>query len=157
MIQFTVLTFFIAYLVAGILIFLGQYGYIVYNWVNTIQEFGMNIPFSIYIMSPAIASYIILRKHNRVAGIKEWLSNVFYMKNKGYPYLFVLAGISLYFMIYLMITGRATVLPFYTIFLSLPGNLIIGGLEEAGWMYLLQPELDKAYGYILSCMYTAII
>ena len=25
------------------------------------------------------------------------------------------------------------------------GNLIIGGLEEAGWMYVLQPRLDKKW------------
>ena len=29
------------------------------------------------------------------------------------------------------------------LFLSLPGNLFIGGLEEAGWTYVLQPRLDK--------------
>lgn len=49
------------------------------------------------------------------------------------------------------------VLPFYTLFLSLPGNLIIGGLEEAGWMYILQPELSKKYGFILSSFFTGII
>jgi len=35
----------------------------------------------------------------------------------------------------------------YMFFLSLPGNLIIGGLEEAGWMYVLQPRLDKKMAF----------
>lgn len=48
-------------------------------------------------------------------------------------------------------------LPFYTIFLFLPGNLFIGGLEEAGWMYLLQPELDKRYGFVKACLLTGFI
>ncbi len=26
-------------------------------------------------------------------------------------------------------------------------NLIIGGLEEAGWMYVLQPRLDKKMAF----------
>ena len=60
-IQFTVLTFCIAYLVAGVLIVLGQFGYSVHNWVNSLGEFVMNIPFAIYILSPAIASYIVLK------------------------------------------------------------------------------------------------
>lgn len=39
------------------------------------------------------------------------------------------------------------ILPMYMFFLSLPGNLIIGGLEEAGWMYVLQPRLDKKMAF----------
>lgn len=49
------------------------------------------------------------------------------------------------------------ILPIYMFFLSLPGNLIIGGLEEAGWMYILQPELDKKYGFVLSSVFVGII
>jgi len=55
-VQFTMLTFCIAYLVSGALIVLGQFGYSAHNWVHSIQEFGMNTPFAIYILSPAIAS-----------------------------------------------------------------------------------------------------
>lgn len=49
------------------------------------------------------------------------------------------------------------VLPFYTVFLSLPGNLIIGGLEESGWMYVLQPRLDKKYGFVFSSIFIGVI
>lgn len=157
-VQFTVLTFFIAYLVSGILIFFSQFGYRVYNWVNTLQQFGMNIPFAIYILSPAIASYIVLKNNYKIADPKEWLKTVFYVKNNIYPYLFVVAGLTLYFLIHIIVSGRTEMaLPFYTFFLSLPGGLIIGGLEEAGWMYILQPELDKTYGFILSSVFTGLI
>ena len=77
-VQFTVLTFCIAYLVSGALIVLGQFGYSFYNWVHSIQEFGMNIPFAIYILSPAISSYIVLKKNNEIAAFKEWLKTVYY-------------------------------------------------------------------------------
>ncbi len=157
-VQFTMLTFCIAYLVSGTLIALGQFGYSVYNWVHSFRQFGMNIPFAIYILSPAIASYIVLKKNNRIADFKEWLKTVFYAKNNLSLYLFVVAGLALYFLIHIAFSGPAEmVLPLYTFFLSLPGCLIIGGLEEAGWMYVLQPELDKKYGFVLSSVFVGII
>ncbi|MFT4007317.1 MAG: CPBP family intramembrane metalloprotease [Lacrimispora sp.] len=157
-VQFTMLTFCIAYLVSGTLIALGQFGYSVYNWVHSFRQIGMNIPFVIYILSPAIASYIVLKKNNRIADVKEWLKTVFYAKNNLSLYLFVIAGLALYFLIHIPVSGPAEmVLPFYTFFLSLPGCLIIGGLEEAGWMYVLQPELDKKYGFVLSSVFVGII
>ena len=70
-VQFTVLTFCIAYLVSGALIALGQFGYSVHNWVHSLQQFGMNIPFAIYILSPAIVSYIVLKKNNKIVDFKE--------------------------------------------------------------------------------------
>ena len=157
-VQFTMLTFCIAYVVSGALIALGQFGYSVQNWVHSLQQFGMNIPFAIYILSPAIASYIVLKKNNKIAGFKEWLRTVFYVKNSISLYLFVVAGLALYFLIHIAVSGRTEmVLPFYTFFLSLLGNLFIGGLEEAGWMYILQPELDKKYGFVLSSVFVGII
>ncbi|WMJ85616.1 CPBP family intramembrane glutamic endopeptidase [Anaerocolumna sp. MB42-C2] len=157
-VQFTLLTFCIAYLVSGSLIVLGQFGYSVHNWVHSVKEFGMNIPFAVYILSPAIASYIVLKKNNKILNFKEWLKTVFYIKNNIFIYLFVAAGLALYFLIHIAVSGRTEMmLPFYTLFLSLPGNLIIGGLEEAGWMLLLQPELDKKYGYVLSSVLVGII
>lgn len=156
--QFVALTFCIAYLTAGALIFLGQFGYRVYNWVDSIQHFGMNIPFAIYILSPAIASFIVLKKNSIVANFEEWLKTVFHAKNNIYPYLFVVAGLALYFLIHATVSGRwKLALPFYTFFLSLPGNLFIGGLEEAGWMYILQPGLDKKYGFVLSSIFSGLI
>ena len=157
-VRFTMLTFCIAYLVSGALIAFGQYGYSVHNWVDSLQEFGMNIPFAIYILSPAIASYIVLKKNNKIANFTEWLKTVFHAKNRISSYLFVVSGLSLYFLIHIAVSGRTDmVLPFYTFFLSLPGGLVIGGLEEAGWMYILQPEFEKKYGFVVSSLFVGII
>ncbi len=156
--QFTGLTFCIAYLVSGVLIALGPFGYSVHNWVYSLQQFAMNIPFAIYILSPAIASYIVFKKNNQIADFKEWLQAVFRVPNKIYPYLFVVAALILYFLVHIAVSGTMEmVLPFYTFFLSLPGCLIIGGLEEAGWSYILQPNLDRKYGYIQSSLFFGAI
>lgn len=64
-VQFTLLTFSIAYFVSGALIVLEPFGYSVYNWVHTFKQFLMNIPFAIYILSPAIASYVVLKKNKK--------------------------------------------------------------------------------------------
>ncbi len=158
-VQYTVLTFCIAYLVSGTLIALGQFGFSVHSTVQeSLQHLGMNIPFAIYILSPAIASYIVLRKNNKIADFKEWLKTVFYAKNNISLYLFVVAGLTLYFLIHHAISGPTEMVqPFYMFFLALPGNLIIGGLEETGWVYILQPGLEKKYGFVLSSIYVGII
>lgn len=156
-VQFTLLTFCIAYLVSGVLIALGPFGYSFHNWVHSFQQFMMNIPFVIYILSPAIASYIVLKK-NKLADYKKWLKTIFYTKNNISLYLFVVTGLALYFLIHVAVSGRTEmVLPFYTFFLSLPGCLIIGGLEEAGWMYILQPGLYKKYGFVISSVFVGLI
>jgi len=152
------LTFCIAYFIAGALIALGQLGFSVHNWVYSLQQFVMNIPFAIYILSPAIASYIVLKKNNKIADFKEWLKNVFYARNNIFLYLFIMSGLALYFLIHLTVSGRTEMeLPFYMFFLSLPGNLIIGGMEEAGWTYILQPALDRKYGFVLSSVSFGVI
>lgn len=157
-IQFTVLTFCIAYLVSGVLIVLSQFGYTVYNWVDTSQQFISNIPFAIYILSPAIASYIVLKKNDKVTGIKKWLRTVFYVRNGKLLYLYVCALLAAYFMLHFTVAdNKELAMPFDTFFLSLCGNLVIGGLEEAGWMYILQPELDKKYGYVPSSLIVGVI
>lgn len=161
-VQFTMLTFCIAYLASGALIALGQFGFSVQSSiqssVQSLQHLLTNIPFAVYILSPAIASYTVLKKNNKRADFKEWLKTVFYAKNNLSLYLFVVAGLALYFLIHLAVSGRTEmVLPFYMFFLNLPGNLFIGGLEEAGWMYILQPELDKKYGHVLSSVLLGII
>lgn len=157
-VQFTVLAFSIAYFISGILILLSRFGYRFYNWVTSPLQFAMDVPFAIYILSPAIASYFVQKKDKKIVHFKEWVKTVFYAKNNGLPYVFAAAGLVLYFSIHALVSGRAEMaLPFYTLLVSLPGNLFIGGLEESGWAYVLQPELDQKFGYVFSCVITGII
>lgn len=156
--QFIALTFVIAYATSGILIVLGHFGYRVYGLVHSFRQFAANIPFAIYILSPAIASYIILKNNKKISGVQEWLKTVFCIKSKSFVYFAIFAVLVLYFGINIAVSGHVGMaLPFYMFFLSLPGNLFIGGLEEAGWTYVLQPRMDQKYGFLLSSVLVGII
>lgn len=47
--------------------------------------------------------------------------------------------------------------PIYAIVFMIPMMLLGGGLEEAGWRYILQPELEKKYNFIISTLLVSII
>ncbi|MGO1287628.1 MAG: hypothetical protein ACTMIC_03815, partial [Cellulosimicrobium funkei] len=70
--QFVTLTFLIAYGLSGGLIVAARFGYEVNNVVTTVPELLANVPFALYILSPAIASYVVLRANRMVAGLREW-------------------------------------------------------------------------------------
>jgi membrane protease YdiL (CAAX protease family) len=108
--------------------------------------------------SPTIASYIVLRKNNIVNGFKEWIKNIFSFKASFWFYLFVifLFGVANITRI-LIYPGLDDMSPIYMFFAFLPIMVIGGGLEEAGWRYILQPELEKKYGYIFSSIMVAPI
>ncbi|MFT3984726.1 MAG: CPBP family intramembrane metalloprotease [Lachnospiraceae bacterium] len=56
-----------------------------------------------------------------------------------------------------IVNGTKNMNPLYLLIPLIPLMLFGGGLEEAGWRYILQPSLDKKYGYFLSCVIVAVI
>lgn len=152
-VQFTMITFIIVAVMTIPLIFLGRLGFA----VQSADHAWMNIPFIVYVCSPAIASYIALKRNGKVSGLKEWLKNVFKFRNKLSHYAFVVFGIALFFAIQITFSGLTEMAPFFMFFIFLPIALIFGGMEESGWMYILQPELDKKYGFILSSIFVGFI
>lgn len=158
MVRFTLLTFVIAYGVSGVLIILGNHGYATSGFPDSLPQVLANVPFAIYILSPAIASYIVLRRSGDVANLRQWLGTVFHVKNGVGLYAYVVGVLALYFLIHLVVSGpTGMAMPFSMFFLSLPGNLIIGGLEEAGWVYVLQSRLQTATGYLASCLLMSVL
>ncbi|MER2133190.1 MAG: CPBP family intramembrane glutamic endopeptidase [Arthrobacter sp.] len=104
------------------------------------------------------ASYLVLRKDRKVSGPGEWLKMVFFAKGRPAGYLLVVSALVMYFSLHLLISGpSAYALPWFMFFLSLPGNLIIGGMEEAGWMTALQPQLYRRWGFFVSSVVVGII
>jgi membrane protease YdiL (CAAX protease family) len=113
------------------------------------------IPFMLGGWSPTIASYIVLKKHKYITGFKEWLKNIFQIKIRPTFYIFTIAMVALFYVTQILLSDAVETKPFYIFFVMLPVMLFGGGMEEAGWRYILQPELDKKYGFILSSVMTA--
>ncbi|MFE4464038.1 CPBP family intramembrane glutamic endopeptidase [Oerskovia sp. NPDC056781] len=156
--QFMALTFLIAYGLSGGLIVAARFGYEVHNVVTTVPELLANVPFSIYILSPAIASYVVLRANRKVSGLWEWVRGVFSARGRPAGYLFAFSALAVYFSLHLLVSGpSAHAVPWFMFFLSLPGNLVIGGMEEAGWMTALQPGLARRWGFVTSSLVVGVV
>ena len=149
--QFLILTFLISVVAWGICAIFKLFGFTIDNagWIWII--------IAICAFSPTITSYVILKRNNKVKGFKDWLKNIFAFKNPIRHYLLVLILIAAIYIPQVIITGMGEAKPFYMFFLLLPVMLIGGGIEEAGWSYILRPELDKKFGFIISSIIVGII
>jgi membrane protease YdiL (CAAX protease family) len=56
-----------------------------------------------------------------------------------------------------IISGYNNGVPLYAIIIMIPMMLFGGGLEEAGWRYILQPELEKRFNFTVSTLIVSII
>jgi len=108
-------------------------------------------------LTPAIASYIVLKRNGKVRSFKEWIKHIFYVKSGFFPYALVVIWLALYFLIHISISGLTQMMPLYMFFGLLPLTLLAGGMEEAGWSYILQPELSKKYSFFTSSVITGVI
>jgi hypothetical protein len=151
-IQFTVLAYIIAFIFWGGLLVFEKFSF-------TIDEYPLlNLLYLIGAWSPAIASFVVLRRNNKVSGIKEWLKNIFSFKASVYNYLFVAALFVIYVVSLIVLSGLNRVNPIYMFFIYIPLALCAGaGMEEVGWRYILQSELNKKFGYLLTCLIIAPI
>jgi len=109
-----------------------------------------------YSLSPAFGSYIALKKNGKVSSLKEWFKNIFYVRSSIFHYALVGIGLTLYFFIHISISGLSEMMPLYWLLGLIPLAVVAGGMEEAGWSHILQPELDKKYGYFVSSAITGL-
>lgn len=107
--------------------------------------------------SPTIASYLVLKKFGCVDGFKQWLRNVFAFRSTIRSYIMVLALAVLFILPQCLISGYDQGAPLLFLPFMIPVMLFGGGLEEAGWRYVLQPELEKKYGFVLSTLLISVI
>jgi membrane protease YdiL (CAAX protease family) len=150
-VQYLLITFVIAIFAWGICIILGQLGITLNN------NHWLYILFAIGGFSPTIASYIVLKKNHYIKSFREWIKSIFIFKSAFRFYILVIIFIALYFTSRIIVNGINETNPLYLFFVLIPLMLFGGGMEEVGWRYILQPELDKKYGFIISAIIVAII
>ncbi len=108
-------------------------------------------------LSPTIASYLSLKRSNKVANVKEWLKAIFDFRHSVSSYLMVVIMAILFILPQCVICGYETKAPIFVLIVMIPAMLLGGGLEEAGWRCILQPELEKKYSFTISTMMVSII
>ncbi len=148
------------YLIYTFLIMIICWGLCVICSLNGIllnENYFLYIPYLLGGLSPTIASFLALKKSNKVANFKEWLKNVFDFKHNIFSYIMVIILGILFILPQCLISGYESGAPLFAIIVMIPMMLIGGGLEEAGWRYILQPELEKKYKFIISTLIVSVI
>ncbi|MBD5470451.1 MAG: CPBP family intramembrane metalloprotease [Lachnospiraceae bacterium] len=127
------------------------------NGISLNDNYLLYIPYLIGGWSPTIASFLSLKKANRITNIREWLKNIFDFRHNIFSYIMVIAVAILFILPQCFISGYENGAPLFAIVVMIPIMLIGGGLEEAGWRYILQPELEKKYSFTISTIIVSII
>lgn len=122
------------------------------NGILVSENLILNIFFLLGGWSPTIASYIILKKEKQVQGVKEWLGNVFDFKHSLIFYLLVFGLGAIYILPQYVVSGGSIAMSPVEMVILLPLMIFGGGLEEAGWRYILQPELEKQHSFAISAI-----
>lgn len=148
------------YLIYTCLIMLICWGICLLCSINGIllnENYLLYVPYLFGGLSPTIASFFALKKNNKVTSFKEWLHNVFDFKHNVFSYLMVIILGILFILPQCLISGYENGFPLFAIIVMIPVMLFGGGLEEAGWRYILQPELEKKYKFVISTLIVSVI
>ena len=148
--EFLIITFTI------MLVFWGGCALISQLFDMTINNIFLRIMHIIGGFSPTISSYISLKRNDKVKNFKEWLKKIFDVKHNVATYLLVVLFVLIYYLIGCLINGFEYGTPIFMSILIVPMMLFGGGNEEVGWRMILQPELEKKFGFNLATILTAI-
>ncbi len=127
------------------------------NGILLNENYFLYIPYLLGGWSPTIASFFALKKNNKVINFKDWLKNVFDFKHNIFSYIMVIILGILFILPQCLISGYESGFPLFAIIVMIPVMLFGGGLEEAGWRYILQPELEKKYKFVISILLVSVI
>jgi membrane protease YdiL (CAAX protease family) len=127
------------------------------NDISLNNSYLLYIPYLLGGWSPTIASFISLKKNSKVKNFKDWLRNVFDFKHNIFAYVMVLIFTISYILPLCLVSGYENGKPLFAIVVMIPIMLFGGGLEEAGWRYIFQPELEKKYSYSVSTIIVSVV
>ncbi len=124
----------------------------------TFKEFPLlYLPYMIGGWSPTIASFAVLRRLGAVHSFRNWLGHIFDWRQSWKSYLLVFLFAAGYILPLCLVSGYTPGAPWFVLPLLVPLMLLGGGLEEAGWRHILQPELEKQYPFIPAVLITALV
>lgn len=149
--DFLLCTFLIILVCWGVCVFFSL------NGVSLRDNYLLYIPYLLGGWSPTIASFFALKKNGGVANIKEWLKNIFDFKQSVASYVTVAFLAVVFILPQCLISGYENGAPLFAIFVMIPLMLAGGGLEEAGWRYILQPELEKKFPFTVSALIVSVV
>lgn len=121
------------------------------------KYYVLYVPWILGGLSPTIASYFAQKKNGTVSGLKDWAKKLFDIKQSLHFYAVTILLSILYFTAQCLIAGFKVGMPVYLLIVMLPLMLLGGGLEEAGWRMILQPELEKKYSFVASTLIVSAI
>lgn len=127
------------------------------NGITLTDNYLLYIPYLLGGWSPTIASFISIKNNDKTKSFKNWLADIFDFKHNFLAYMTVIALGVLFILPQCLISGYKNGAPIYAIVFMIPMMLLGGGLEEAGWRYILQPELEKKYNFIISTLLVSVI
>ena len=147
-IKIVIVTFFCTWLVWGCIIIANQFGYL-----NDGTPLNM-VFFILGALAPAIVSIAFILK-NKIMSAKQLSKAIFKIKEPTVSYLLVV-GFMVLFIAIGVLSGAFTLFsPIYL--LMFPVMIIVGGLEEVCWRFVLQPPLEKTLPFVIAASVIAVI
>lgn len=127
------------------------------NGIAVDDHYVLFIPYLLGGWSPTVASFLALKKNDGIKGVKDWLKHIFDLKHSVLSYTMVaLLGV-VFILPQCIISGYENGAPIFAIIVMIPMMLFGGGLEEAGWRYILQPELEKEHSFTVATIMVSVI
>ena len=149
--RYLVVTFVIMLLSWGICLVCSAFGIYLTNMPL------LYVPYLVGGLSPTIASFLVLKQRQDVSNFRQWLKTLFDFKHNLASYLLLIGFAGVFFLILCVICGYQPGAPIFALVFMVPMMLFGGGLEEAGWRGILQPEVEEKYGYTLATLFVAVI
>ena len=149
--EFLIITFSI------MIIFWGGAAIISQSCDLTVNHWLLRIMHLIGGFSPTIASFISLKRSEKVKTFSMWLKKCFDIKHSAFTYAVTILFVLIYYTVSCLISGFKIGAPIFMAIILVPMMLVGGGNEEVGWRMILQPELEKSFKFNIATIITAII
>ena len=91
-----------------------------YNGVSLNDNYILYVPYLLGGWSPTIASFLSLKKNNKIEKVKDWLRNIFDFKHNIFSYLMVVLFSIIFILPQCLISGYENGAPIFAIIVMIP-------------------------------------